>query len=173
MWVHNNTCSRYPVVLSHQNPSTYLFRMINFSPDSDEMTFFSLKKAILWIEELYFSWKQWFEVKILMDLFITNMQLITLQDVKRWTAVVWIIVMFYWLFGLSFWRHPFTAEDPLISMWFNAIFLQICSDEETNSSTSCRWVVCHFWVNCSFRFLVHGVIMGKGVFTLAARKQLA
>ncbi len=29
------------------------------------------------------------------------------------------------LFGLSFWRHPFTAEDPLVSKWCNATFLQI------------------------------------------------
>ncbi len=32
---------------------------------------------------------------------------------------------FYQLFGLSFWRHPFTAEDPLVSKWWNATFLQI------------------------------------------------
>ncbi len=38
---------------------------------------------------------------------------------------------FYQLFGLSFWRHPFTAEDPLVSKWCNATFLQI-----KNSSTS-------------------------------------
>ncbi len=35
------------------------------------------------------------------------------------------------LFGLSFWRHPFTAEDPLVKNVCNAKFLQICSDEET------------------------------------------
>ncbi len=29
---------------------------------------------------------------------------------------------------LSFWRHPFTAEHPLLSKWCNATF-QICSDE--------------------------------------------
>ncbi len=40
--------------------------------------------------------------------------------------------VFYQLFGLSFWRHPFTAEDPLVSKWCNATFLQICSVEETN-----------------------------------------
>ncbi len=51
---------------------------------------------------------------------------------------------FYQLFGLSFWRHPFTAEDTLVGIWCNAKFLQICSDEETNSSTS--WMVCG-WVN--------------------------
>ncbi len=28
--------------------------------------------------------------------------------------MVWIIVIFYQLFGLSFWRHPFTAEHPLL-----------------------------------------------------------
>ncbi len=31
-----------------------------------------------------------------------------------------------------FWRHPFTAEDPLVSNWCNATFLQNCLDEETN-----------------------------------------
>ncbi len=29
---------------------------------------------------------------------------------------------FYQLFGLSFWRHPFTAEDPLVSKSCNARF---------------------------------------------------
>ncbi len=46
---------------------------------------------------------------------------------------------FYQLFGLLFWWHPFTAEDPLMSKWCNTTFLQICSDEETNSST--LWMV--------------------------------
>ncbi len=34
----------------------------------------------------------------------------------------WIIVMFYQLFGLSFWRHPFTAEHPLVRKWCDATF---------------------------------------------------
>ncbi len=48
-----------------------------------------------------------------------------------WIGVdyLWIIVMFH-LFGLSFWRHPFTAEDPLVSKWCNAEFLQNCSDKK-------------------------------------------
>ncbi len=29
----------------------------------------------------------------------------------------------------SFWRHPFTTEDPLMSKWCNAELLQICSNE--------------------------------------------
>ncbi len=36
-----------------------------------------------------------------------------------------------WCFHqLSFWRHPFIAEDPLVSKWCNNKFSQICSDEE-------------------------------------------
>ncbi len=39
-------------------------------------------------------------------------------------GVVWItcglLWCFYQLFGLSLWRHPFTAEDPLRSKWCDA-----------------------------------------------------
>ncbi len=52
---------------------------------------------------------------------------------------------FYHLFGLSFWRHPFTAEDPLLSKWCNATFLQIWWRNKLIYCTSwmtCRWV--HF-----------------------------
>ncbi len=36
------------------------------------------------------------------------------------------------LSGLSFWRHPFTADDPLVTKWCNAKFLQICSDKSND-----------------------------------------
>ncbi len=53
---------------------------------------------------------------------------------KKEAGVMWIscglLWCFYQLFGLSFWRHPFTAEDPLVSKWCNVKFLQICSDGE-------------------------------------------
>ncbi len=80
-----------------------------------------------------------FTLALMMDLFITNMQIFASQDVNWWTGVVWItcklLWCFYQLLGLSSWRHPFTAEDPLLSKWYNAKFLPICEDEETNSST--------------------------------------
>ncbi len=61
----------------------------------------------------------------MMDLF----HLLSSQDVNWWTGVVWItcglLWCFYRMFGLSFWRHPFTAEDPLVRKWWNATFLQI------------------------------------------------
>ncbi len=51
-------------------------------------------------------------------LFLRNTQLFTSQDVNWWTEVVWVtwglLWCFYQLFGLSFWRHPFTAEDPSV-----------------------------------------------------------
>ncbi len=60
-----------------------------------------------------------------------------LHDTLINTLVVWItcrlLWCFYQLFELLFWRHPFTAEDLLMSKWCNAKFLQICSNEETNS----------------------------------------
>ncbi len=46
-----------------------------------------------------------------MDLLLTNMQIFASHIINRLTGVVWIIVMFYQLFGL----HPITAEDPLVS----------------------------------------------------------
>ncbi len=45
-----------------------------------------------------------------------------LIDGLEWCGLLWC---FFQLFGLSFWRHPFTAEDPLVSKWFNATFIQI------------------------------------------------
>ncbi len=89
-----------------------------FSPDSDHTTF-SMEKALLLIKDSYFSQKQQFEVKnvLMLDLF----QLLSSPDVNWWTGVVWITCVllwcFYQLFGLSFWRHPFTAEHPLLRQW--------------------------------------------------------
>ncbi len=52
---------------------------------------------------------------------------------------------FYQLFGRSFWRHPFTAEHPLVSKWCNATFLQIWRNVSVNLSLSvrpdwCQWL---------------------------------
>ncbi len=66
---------------------------------------------------------------LIMDLFLTNMKLLSSQDINWWTGEVWItcglLWCFYQLFGLSFWRHPFTAEHPLLRQWCNDTFLQI------------------------------------------------
>ncbi len=64
--------------------------------------------------------------------------------------------MFYQMLELS--RHPFTADDPLVSKWYDATFLKICSEEETISSTilnglrvSTFSANIHFWVNYYFK----------------------
>ncbi len=88
---------------------------------------------------------------ILMVYFVTNMKFVASQDINWWTGVVWIIVMF----GLSFWRHPFTAEDPLVDKWCNATFLQMrwrnkliyILDGLRGSKCSENF---HFWVNYFF-----------------------
>ncbi len=96
---------------------------------------------------------------LMMDLFLTNTQLLSSQDVNWWTGVMWItcglLWCFYQLFGLSFWRHPFTAEDPLVSKWWNAIFqiwwrnkLIYILDGLRVSTFSASFL---FWVNYSFK----------------------
>ncbi len=72
---------------------------------------------------LYFCRKQWFEVKniVMMNLFLLVLK--TLTDGLEWCGLLWC---FYQLFGLSFWRHPFTAEDPSDAMLHFSK-----SDEET------------------------------------------
>ncbi len=86
-----------------------------FSPDSEEKTFF---QAILWIKDSYFSRMQWFEAKniLMMNLFLTNMQLLITQYINWWPGVI--------------------VDYLSIGEWCNAKFLQICSEEETNSSAS-------------------------------------
>ncbi len=71
----------------------------------------------------------WHKKVLMMDLFLTNRFLFckSLTDGLEWRGLLWC---FNQLFGLSFWRHPFTTEYPLVSKWSNATFLQICSDEE-------------------------------------------
>ncbi len=59
---------------------------------------------------------------------LTNAYLFSSHDINWWTGVVWItcrlLWCFYQVFVILFWRHPFTAEDPLVSKWCNTTFLQ-------------------------------------------------
>ncbi len=74
-----------------------------------------------WRKLYYGLWTRiWVKNILVMDLF----QLLASQGINWWTGVEWttcgLLWCFYQLFGLSFWRHPFTAEDPLLSKWWNA-----------------------------------------------------
>ncbi len=91
---------------------------------------------------------------------ITNMQLFTLQYVINWWNGVmdclWIIVMFL----SALWTNlDGTHSLPLVNTWCNAKFLQICFEEETNSSTSWMawgWAHFQFRVNYSFKWIFYG-----------------
>ncbi len=64
-----------------------------------------------------------------LDLFFFTNFLLHKKFIDGLESCCGLLWCFYQLFGLSFWRHPFTAEDPLVSKWFNARFLQICFNE--------------------------------------------
>ncbi len=89
----------------------------------------------------YFGQKLWFKH---LDVFVSYKDAaFPSQDVNWWTGVMWIIVMFL----SAVWTLILTAPiwDPLVSKWCNAKFLQICSDEKTNSLTSyMAWGWVHF-----------------------------
>ncbi len=100
---------------------------------------------------------------------LTNTKRLASQDVNWWTGVVWItcglLWCFYQLFGLSFWRHPFTAEDPLVSKLCNTVISPICSDEKTNTSTSSiAWEWVYFQLN--FIFLGRAIPLNHILFQL-------
>ncbi len=89
--------------------------------------------SLLSIMNLYFDQKWQFEVKI-PYLSVCLLQTHSFWLYKNWSCVDYCDVFISCLD--SFWRHPFTAEDPLVSKWCNATFLQICFHQETNSSSS-------------------------------------
>ncbi len=134
---------------------TYLFRAVlsckrclicaDFSPDSDQTTF-SLEEALLWTHILAGS---------------NGLKFLVSPDINWWTGVVWItcglLWCFYQLFGLSFWRHPFTAEHPLLRQWCSDTFLQIWWRNKLIYILDSLWMSrfsahFHIWLNYSFKW---------------------
>ncbi len=113
-------------------------------------------------ESSYFSRKQWFKVKniLIVDLFLTNMQLffnkMLIDGLDSCELLVDYCDVFISCLNSNFWRHPFTAEYPMVSKWFEEVnFSKSISNKETNSSTSwmaLRWVHFLFELNYSFNF---------------------
>ncbi len=106
-------------------------------PSEWESTFL-LEKAILWIEDSYFTWKQWFEVKnnLMIHIFIINMQLFMSQDVNWW-ARLRVIFFISCLDSHSDGTHSLMIK---FDKFTNGKFLQICSDDKTNSSIFTCWL---------------------------------
>ncbi len=78
------------------------------------------------------KWQFWVKDVLIMNLFLTNTQLLSSQDVNWWSGVDYCDVFI----RLSFWRHPFTAERSLLRQWCNATFLQIWWRNKLIYSTS-------------------------------------
>ncbi len=99
-----------------------------------------------------------------MYLMLNLFQLLSSQDVNWWTGVVWItcglLWCFYQLFGLSFWRHPFTAEHPLLRHWCNDTFLQTWWRNKLIYILDGLSELLHFWVNYCFN---PGLIVVKSI----------
>ncbi len=89
-----------------------------------------------------------------------------LSDGLAWCGLLWC---FYQLFGLSFWRHPFTAEDPLVCRWCNATFLHICPHVETISSPYGLRVRAS---SANVRFLHHSLIQSYVLNTVISFSRL-
>ncbi len=111
-------------------------------------------KAILLMDS-YFSW---FEVKKRLDRFISYKRAtfhFTRCLLIDWISVdyLWVIVMFLSAVWTLILTAPIRCRGSIGERW-NAKFLQMCSDEETNLFTSWMswgWVHFHFGVNYSFK----------------------
>ncbi len=74
------------------------------------------------------------------------------QQTMDFFTVGSVIMDYGQLFGLSFWWHPFTAEDPLVSKWRNDEFLQtVLMKNKLIYSINCQQVF-HFGAIYSFRY---------------------
>ncbi len=93
----------------------------------------------------------------MMDLLLTNMQLSLHEmstDELSWTQ--WLLWRFFQLFGLWFWRHPFTGEtvmecyiSPNRFPWRNNLIY--ISGGLRARTFSAKF---HFWLNHSFNDLI-------------------
>ncbi len=89
-------------------------------------------EIIYFVQKRRFKFKTPWWINFVQKFLLFTMQMLT--DELKLCGLLWC---FYQLFRLLFWRHPFTAEDPLVSKWCNATFLQtVLFVEEKNSFTS-------------------------------------
>ncbi len=119
--MHNNASSSkrvLPLLSSHikihRHICLELFSLVN-------MHLFVHISLLIQTKWFFHCWKHYYglletrvEVKnVLMDL---------LTDRLEWWIICGLLRCFYQLFGLSSWRHPFTAEHPLVSKCCDAKF---------------------------------------------------
>ncbi len=107
----------------------------DFSPDSDQNTFTGGR--VIMDYGLLFRKEAMFKLSFSLHK--------TLTDGLEWCGLLWC---FYQLFGLSFWRHPFTAEHwTFLQTWWRNKLVYI-SDGLRVSTFSGNW---HILVIYSFK----------------------
>ncbi len=137
-WKPAYLISKQVIKTSHvktvQNSSKQAYRCIWMWEDNRGWSLFT---GISIVMDLYFDQKHWSKVKMpYWWICFSQTCRFSLHKMFNGLGSCGLLWCFYQLFGLSFWRHPFTAEDQFMSKWCNAKFLQICSDKERNSSIS-------------------------------------
>ncbi len=104
-----------------------------------------------WRKHYYGLWTHSLVKNVLMGFISYKQQILSSQDVNWWTGVEWItcglLWCFYQLFGLSFWRHPFTAEDPLNAISPNLKLIYIFYGLRVRKLSANL----HFWKNHCFK----------------------
>ncbi len=95
-----------------------------------------------------------FHVKtILMDLFLTNTQLFTSQDVNWWTGVVWIIVRFLSAVWTLILTAPIHYRGSIVGKWCNAKFLLFWwRNKLIYIWGRVNFQFCNFYLQAAFRF---------------------
>ncbi len=123
-WVLSSSGEKYVQMLMYRCTDTVLYKYVGeFSCERTIGDGLFPWEALLWNMAPYFG---------LNDVFVYYKHAafhFTRHTLMDWRCVDYCYV-FISCFGLSFWRHPFTAKDPLVSKWYNAKFLQICSNGE-------------------------------------------
>ncbi len=94
-----------------------------------------------------------------MHLWISLLQTCTFSLLKMLIDGLAITCGLLWcfnqLFGLSFWRHPFTAEHLLLSEWCNARFLHTWWRKHSQVIQDVDELESNFSVNNSFRVSIN------------------
>ncbi len=99
---------------------------------------FSPEEELLWImgsffrpEAMLYMLYIYIYIKHLNDIYISYKHTHRFSPYWISSGLLWC---FYQLFELSFWWHPFTAEDPLVNKKCNAKFIQIINKPDGLSS---------------------------------------
>ncbi len=125
---------------------------VDFDVRGQQGTFSPLKEELLWTMGSYFGQKWWLKMPWWISFLQTCSFLLYKTVINRlvpfdYCGLLWC---FNQLFGLSFWRHPFTADDPLVNVMLN-FFKSVLMKKQTHLGWS-EYIFskCSFWVNCSF-----------------------